>query len=111
MRLCKIIKDLKEGDLFSEILPIFTEAYGFSRQWCQGLTDSSENILPKTQIRQNRADNGRNNGKGISNQSYPELHGRIIVGTSLDMGITLITNDPAISESKFIKVIWQNEGQ
>ena len=36
----------------------------------------------------------------------PELHDRIIAGTALRAGVELITNDPIISRSRFIKVIW-----
>jgi predicted nucleic acid-binding protein len=36
----------------------------------------------------------------------PELHDRIIAGTALKAGAELITNDPIISHSRFIKVIW-----
>ena len=36
----------------------------------------------------------------------PELHDRIISGTALVKGIQLITNDPIITSSKFIEVIW-----
>jgi len=36
----------------------------------------------------------------------PELHDRIIAGTALKAGVELITNDPIISRSRFIKVIW-----
>ena len=35
-----------------------------------------------------------------------ELHDRIIAGTALKAGVELITNDPIISRSRFIKVIW-----
>jgi PIN domain nuclease of toxin-antitoxin system len=44
--------------------------------------------------------------KAFQISDIPELHDRIIAGTSLNKGITLITNDPVISESKFVKVIW-----
>ena len=44
--------------------------------------------------------------KAFQIDDIPELHDRIIAGTSLNKGIKLITNDPVISESKFIKVIW-----
>lgn len=36
----------------------------------------------------------------------PELHDRIIAGTALKTGAELITNDPMISGSRFVKVIW-----
>lgn len=36
----------------------------------------------------------------------PELHDRIIAGTALKKGLKLITNDPVISCSRFINVIW-----
>ena len=36
----------------------------------------------------------------------PELHDRIIAGTAFKAGVELITNDPIISRSRFIKVIW-----
>jgi predicted nucleic acid-binding protein len=36
----------------------------------------------------------------------PELHDRIIAGTALKTGLELITNDPIIAGSRFVKVIW-----
>jgi predicted nucleic acid-binding protein len=36
----------------------------------------------------------------------PELHDRIIAGTALKAGVELITNDPIISGSRFVNVIW-----
>ena len=36
----------------------------------------------------------------------PELHDRIIAGTARKKGLKLITNDPVISCSRFINVIW-----
>lgn len=36
----------------------------------------------------------------------PELHDRIIAGTAFQKGLKLITNDPIISDSSFVKVIW-----
>jgi len=36
----------------------------------------------------------------------PELHDRIIAGTALKNNLKLITNDPVITKSKFITVIW-----
>lgn len=36
----------------------------------------------------------------------PELHDRIIAATALHKGFELITNDPIISQSKYVKVIW-----
>jgi hypothetical protein len=36
----------------------------------------------------------------------PELHDRIIAGTALKAGAKLITNDPIISCSEFVDVIW-----
>jgi predicted nucleic acid-binding protein len=35
-----------------------------------------------------------------------ELHDRIIAATALHKGFELITNDPVISRSKYIKVVW-----
>ena len=36
----------------------------------------------------------------------PELHDRLIAGTALKAKAKLITNDPVISGSKFVEVIW-----
>ena len=36
----------------------------------------------------------------------PELHDRIIAGTALNNKCSIITNDPVIAESKFVKTIW-----
>jgi len=36
----------------------------------------------------------------------PELHDRIIAGTALKKELELISNDPIISGSRFVKVIW-----
>ncbi len=44
--------------------------------------------------------------KAFEIKDIPELHDRIIAGTSVNKGLTLITNDPIISNSKFVKVIW-----
>ena len=40
MRSSKIIKGLKENNLFPEIFSFLAEAKSFSRQWSQGLTES-----------------------------------------------------------------------
>ncbi len=44
--------------------------------------------------------------KAFKINDIPELHDRIIAGTALKAGVKLITNDPIISCSKFVKVIW-----
>jgi predicted nucleic acid-binding protein len=36
----------------------------------------------------------------------PELHDRIIAATAKELGIPLITNDPKIQASSFVKTIW-----
>jgi len=36
----------------------------------------------------------------------PELHDRLIAGTARRLGLALITNDPAIQASSFVKTIW-----
>ncbi len=36
----------------------------------------------------------------------PELHDRIIAGTAKHLGLTLITNDPAITDSRHLSVKW-----
>lgn len=36
----------------------------------------------------------------------PELHDRIIAGTAYEKNLPLITNDPVISDSKFVKTLW-----
>ncbi len=36
----------------------------------------------------------------------PELHDRLIAGTAKARNLTLITNDPVISESSHVSVIW-----
>jgi len=44
--------------------------------------------------------------KAFEIDDIPELHDRIISGTAYKFGLTLITNDPVISSSGFIDVIW-----
>jgi predicted nucleic acid-binding protein len=44
--------------------------------------------------------------KAFEINDVPELHDRLIAGTALKAGVKLITNDPVISVSKFVKVIW-----
>ena len=36
----------------------------------------------------------------------PELHDRLIAGTARLMGLDLITNDPVILASSFVKTVW-----
>jgi len=36
----------------------------------------------------------------------PELHDRIIAGTAKFLNLILITNDPVIQTSKFVKTLW-----
>ncbi len=38
--------------------------------------------------------------------SIPELHDRLITATDSKLGIPLLTNDPVIIASKFVKTIW-----
>jgi len=38
--------------------------------------------------------------------SIPELHDRLITATASKLGIPLLTNDPFIIASKFVKTIW-----
>ena len=35
-----------------------------------------------------------------------ELHDRLIAGTARLLDLELITNDPAIQESSFVKTVW-----
>ena len=44
--------------------------------------------------------------KSFQIDDIPELHDRIIAGTAYSMEIQLLTNDPIISESKYISVVW-----
>lgn len=44
--------------------------------------------------------------KAFEIYDIPELHDRIIAGTALKKKSELITNDPIISNSRFIKVVW-----
>ncbi|MBU2461579.1 PIN domain-containing protein [bacterium] len=37
----------------------------------------------------------------------PELHDRIIAGTAMELNLELLTNDPKIEESSFVKTIWK----
>jgi predicted nucleic acid-binding protein len=37
----------------------------------------------------------------------PELHDRIIAGVAFELGLELITNDPIIGNSNYIKTIWK----
>jgi len=37
----------------------------------------------------------------------PELHDRLIAGTAKYLDKTLITNDPVIAQSKFVKTLWK----
>lgn len=37
----------------------------------------------------------------------PELHDRLIAATGKRLGIPIITNDPAIRESKHVKTVWK----
>jgi predicted nucleic acid-binding protein len=39
-------------------------------------------------------------------KDIPELHDRIIAGTALALNLPLITNDPLIIASQFVKAIW-----
>jgi len=44
--------------------------------------------------------------KAFEIDDIPELHDRIIAGTAFKAGAKLITNDPLISGSRFVEVIW-----
>lgn len=44
--------------------------------------------------------------KSFQIDDIPELHDRIIAGTAYSMELQLLTNDPIISESKYISVVW-----
>jgi len=44
--------------------------------------------------------------KSFQIDDIPELHDRIIAGTAYSMKLQLLTNDPIISESKYISVVW-----
>ena len=44
--------------------------------------------------------------KAFEIDDIPELHDRIIAGTALKVGAKIITNDPIISDSRFVEVIW-----
>ncbi len=44
--------------------------------------------------------------KAFEIDDIPELHDRIISGTAIKKGLELITNNPIISSSMFVKVIW-----
>ncbi len=37
----------------------------------------------------------------------PELHDRLIAGTAKSMGLDIISNDPAMEQSKHVKTIWK----
>jgi len=39
-------------------------------------------------------------------KDIPELHDRLIAGTALSLNLPLITNDPIIEASTFVKTIW-----
>jgi PIN domain nuclease of toxin-antitoxin system len=44
--------------------------------------------------------------KSFEIDDIPELHDRIISGTAYTLDHPLITNDPVISRSKYVKVFW-----
>ena len=44
--------------------------------------------------------------KSFQIDDIPELHDRIIAGTAYSMEMQLLTNDPTISKSKYISVVW-----
>jgi len=44
--------------------------------------------------------------KAFEIDDITELHDRIIAGTALKKRFALITNDPIISSSRFVEVIW-----
>ena len=44
--------------------------------------------------------------KSFQIDDIPELHDRIIAGTAYSMELQLLTNDPIISESEYISVVW-----
>lgn len=37
----------------------------------------------------------------------PELHDRIIAGSAMELNLKLLTNDPMIEKSNFVKTIWK----
>jgi PIN domain nuclease of toxin-antitoxin system len=41
-------------------------------------------------------------------RAIPELHDRLITAASFMLKATLITNDPIIRQSKYVKTIWQD---
>jgi PIN domain nuclease of toxin-antitoxin system len=40
-------------------------------------------------------------------KDIPELHDRIIAGTALEYNLEILSNDPKILKSKFVKAIWE----
>ena len=44
--------------------------------------------------------------KNFQIDDIPELHDKIIAGTAYSMEMQLLTNDPIISASKYISVVW-----
>lgn len=44
--------------------------------------------------------------KSFEINDIPELHDRLIAGTALSLNCQLLTNDPKIENSAFVKTIW-----
>ncbi|MBF0228745.1 MAG: PIN domain-containing protein [Desulfamplus sp.] len=46
--------------------------------------------------------------KSFDIDDIPELHDRLIAGTAANIGLTLLTNDPVIANSRHLSTIWDN---
>jgi PIN domain nuclease of toxin-antitoxin system len=44
--------------------------------------------------------------KAMEISDIPELHDRLIAGAASLLGVPLITNDPVIAASQFVKTVW-----
>jgi predicted nucleic acid-binding protein len=53
-----------------------------------------------------RANNCQDRGLAFEISDIPELHDRIIAATAIHRNAPLITNDPVIAASKFLKTLW-----
>lgn len=40
-------------------------------------------------------------------KDIPELHDRLIAGTALEHNFAIMTNDPKILNSKYVKAFWE----
>ncbi len=45
--------------------------------------------------------------KAFSISDIPELHDRIIAGVAMELNATILTNDPVIEKSTFLKTVWK----